>query len=243
MKSLAVRVLGDFGVDGIEPQAFGSRKARLALQLLALAGGQAVPADVLIDALWDTAPPARPEDQLAVLMSRLRSVLGRDRIEHRDQGYLLHCDWLDATELAVLTREVEARREAGHVMGAVAAARVALSLIRGDGPQPLPGEWAQLRQAELEPADRPGPAGGGHRAARGRRLDGGRRRRRRRRPNATRTTRRPCGCCSAAYVMGGRVAAGAGRLRQRPRADGRRAGHRSLARDEPRSTPRSCAAS
>ena len=149
MKSLAVRVLSDFGVDGIEPQAFGSRKARLALQLIALGAGQAVPAGVLIDALWDTAPPARPEDQLAVLMSRLRAVLGRDRIEHRDQGYLLHCDWLDATELAVLTREVEARRRPGHVMGAVAAARVALSLIRGDGPQPLPGEWAQLRQAEL----------------------------------------------------------------------------------------------
>src|SRR5271166_2700059 len=150
MKSLAVRVLSDFGVDGVEPQAFGSRKARLTLQLLAIAGGQAVPADVLIDALWDTSPPARPEDQVAVLMSRLRSVLGRDRIEHRDHGYLLHCDWLDATELAMLTREVETRRETGHVMGAVAAARVALSLIRGDGPQPLPGEWAQLRHAELE---------------------------------------------------------------------------------------------
>jgi len=150
MKSLAVRVLSDFGVDGIEPQALGSRKARLTLQLIALGAGQAVPIGVLIDALWDTAPPARPEDQLAVLVSRLRSVLGRDRIEHRDQGYLLHCDWLDATELAVLTREVETRRAAGHVMGAVAAARVALSLIRGDGPQPLAGEWAQLRQAELE---------------------------------------------------------------------------------------------
>jgi DNA-binding SARP family transcriptional activator/tetratricopeptide (TPR) repeat protein len=150
MKSLAVRVLGDFGVDGIEPQAFGSRKARLALQLIALGAGQAVPTGVLIDALWETAPPTRPEDQLAVLMSRLRSVLGRDRIEHRDQGYLLHCDWLDATELAVLTREVQARREGGHATGAVAAARVALSLIRGDGPRPLPGEWAQLRQAELE---------------------------------------------------------------------------------------------
>ena len=104
MKSLAVRVLGDFGVDGIEPQAFGSRKARLALQLIALGAGQAVQAGVLIDALWDTVPPARPEDQLAVLMSRLRTVLGRDRIEHRDQGYLLHCDWLDATELARLIR-------------------------------------------------------------------------------------------------------------------------------------------
>ena len=52
MKSLAVRVLGDFGVDGVEPQALGSRKARLALQLLALAGAQVVPSDVLIDALW-----------------------------------------------------------------------------------------------------------------------------------------------------------------------------------------------
>ena len=150
MKSLAVRVLGDFTVDGVEPQAFGSRKARLALQLLALAGRQAVPSGVLIDALWDDAPPARPDDQLAVLISRLRSVLGRDRIEHRDGGYLLHCDWLDATELAVLTDEVERRRNAGNVMGAVAAARVALSLISGDSRWPLPGEWAQLRQAELE---------------------------------------------------------------------------------------------
>ncbi|MBV9208845.1 MAG: AAA family ATPase, partial [Actinobacteria bacterium] len=150
MKSLAVRVLGDFGVDGIEPQALGSRKARLALHLLALAAGQAVPPGVLIDALWDRGPPSRPDDQLAVLISRLRSVLGRDRIEHRDRGYLLRCDWLDATELAGLADEVESRRQAGNITGAVAAARVALSLIRGDGPQPLPGEWALLRQAELE---------------------------------------------------------------------------------------------
>jgi DNA-binding SARP family transcriptional activator len=122
MKSLAVRVLGDFGVDGVEPQAIGSRKARLALELLALAEGQVVPSDVLIDAVWADAPPARPDDQLAVLMSRLRSVLGRDRIEHRDHGYLLRCDWLDATELATLTDEVERRRGAGNVVGAAAAA-------------------------------------------------------------------------------------------------------------------------
>ena len=71
MKSLAVRVLSDFGVDGVEPQAFGSRKARQALQLLALGAGQVVPSGVLIDALWADVPPARPDDQLAVLMSRL----------------------------------------------------------------------------------------------------------------------------------------------------------------------------
>ena len=40
MRSLAVRVLGDFGVDGIEPQSLGSRKARLALHLLAWPGGR-----------------------------------------------------------------------------------------------------------------------------------------------------------------------------------------------------------
>ena len=150
MKSLAVRVLSDFGVDGVEPQAFGSRKARLALQLLALGAGQVVPSGVLIDALWADVPPARPDDQLAVLMSRVRSVLGRDRIEHRDHGYLLHCDWLDATELAVLTDEVERRRGAGNAVGAAAAARVALSLVPGTAPAPAGGEWAQLRLADLE---------------------------------------------------------------------------------------------
>jgi DNA-binding SARP family transcriptional activator len=86
MNSLAVRVLGDFGVDGVEPHALGSKKGRLALYLLALAEGQAVPADVLVDTLWGDVPPARPEDQLAVLISRLRTVLGRERIQRRDRG-------------------------------------------------------------------------------------------------------------------------------------------------------------
>ena len=39
---------------------------------------------------------------------------------------------------------------AGNVLGAAAAARVALSLLRGYGPPPVPGEWAQLRLAELD---------------------------------------------------------------------------------------------
>jgi AAA ATPase domain/Bacterial transcriptional activator domain/Transcriptional regulatory protein, C terminal len=150
MKSLALRVLSDFGVDGVEPRALGSRKGRLALCVLALAGGQVVPADVLVDTLWGDTPPAQPEDQLAVLISRLRSVLGRDRIQHRDHGYLLVCDWLDASELAALTEEMDRRRGAGNVLGAAAAARVALSLLRGYGLPSVSGEWAQLRLAELD---------------------------------------------------------------------------------------------
>ena len=150
MKSLAVRVLGEFGVDGVEPQALGSKKARLALQHLALGAGQVVPSDVLVDALWEQDPPARPGDQLAVLMSRLRSVLGKERIEHRDGGYLLRADWLDATELAALTDEAQRRHGAGNVTGAAAAARVALSLLNGSGSGPVASEWARLRRAELD---------------------------------------------------------------------------------------------
>ncbi len=145
-----MRVLGEVAVDGVEQQAVGSRKGRLTLRVLALAAGEVVPADVLVDALWGDTPPSRPEDQLAVLVSRLRSVLGRDRIEHRDGGYLLNCDWVDASELAALTDETQRRRRAGNVLGAAAAARVALSLLRGGDPPPLPGEWAQLRLAGLE---------------------------------------------------------------------------------------------
>jgi DNA-binding SARP family transcriptional activator len=150
MKSLAVRVLGEFGVDGVEPQSFGSKKARLALQHLALGAGQVVPSDVLVDALWEQDPPARPGDQVAVLMSRLRAVLGKDRIEHRDGGYLLHADWLDATELTALTDEAQRRQGAGNVAGAAAAARVALSLLNGSRPAAVAGEWARLRHAELD---------------------------------------------------------------------------------------------
>src|SRR2546421_9989614 len=49
MKSLAVRVLGDFGVDGVEPQAIGSRKARLGRVPLAPAEGQVGPPRAVID--------------------------------------------------------------------------------------------------------------------------------------------------------------------------------------------------
>src|ERR1700683_2575483 len=130
--------------------AVGARPGRKALCVLALPEGQAVPADVLVDTLWGDTPPARPEDQLAVLMSRLRSVLGRERISHRDRGYVLTCDWLDASELAALAGEMERRQQAGNVLGAAAAARVALSLLRDYGPPAVPGEWAQLRLAELD---------------------------------------------------------------------------------------------
>src|SRR5450631_551190 len=148
MHSLSVRVLGEFEVDGVEPSALGSRKGRALLRLLALARGHAVSAEALALALWRDALPSRPADQVAVLVSRLRTVVGRHRLEHSDAGYRLHYDWLDADELADLVAEIERRQAAGNVGGAAAAARVALSLVRGElvvEQEP----WAEARRAEL----------------------------------------------------------------------------------------------
>ena len=77
-----VRVLGGFEVEGLTRHQLGSRKARTLLKLLALARARPVAIDHLIECLWpsDEAAPSRPDEQLAVLMSRLRAVLGPERL-------------------------------------------------------------------------------------------------------------------------------------------------------------------
>jgi hypothetical protein len=102
---LSLRILGGLDVEGLEPPAVGSRKARALVRLLALARGRPVATRDLIDALWGDAAPANPAEQVAVLASRLRRTLGRDRIEHVEHSYRLHYDWLDVAELEAVTAE------------------------------------------------------------------------------------------------------------------------------------------
>ena len=151
VQSLSVRVLGEFSVDGLEPTALGSRKARTVLRLLALGRGGFVPGPAIIAALWGERPPSRPADQLSVLVSRLRAVLGRERLEHGDSGYRLRYDWLDADELTALSAEARRRLADGNARGAAAAASAALSLIRGEvGSDGVLGDWADTALADLE---------------------------------------------------------------------------------------------
>ena len=151
MDKLAVRVLGDLGVDGVDLQSLGSRKGRALLWLLALGRGSAVPVDALVDALWPDGAPTRPVDQLAVLVSRLRAVLGRDRILRVDSGYRLAYDWLDLDELEAVTAETAARLSDGNHVGASAAGRVVASLLRDVGRTPESrGSWVTTQLAVLE---------------------------------------------------------------------------------------------
>ncbi|WP_188113290.1 ATP-binding protein [Nocardioides humilatus] len=149
MAALSVRVLGELAVDGSDLSRL-DRKARRLLRLLALARGRAITTDALVDALWDE-PPAKPADQVAVLASRLRRELGRERVERTDAGYRLHADWLDLTELEAVVTEAERRHADDEVAGAAATARIALALIRGPLP-PLPTDapWAVAEQDAAE---------------------------------------------------------------------------------------------
>ncbi|HEX8802985.1 MAG TPA: winged helix-turn-helix domain-containing protein, partial [Acidimicrobiales bacterium] len=113
MGDLRVRLLGGLDVEGRAPHQVGSRKARTLLKVLALARGAPVPVERLVDAAWPEGPPARPADQVGVLVSRLRGVLGADRLTRGEGGYALVCDWLDVVELEARVAEAAARLAAG----------------------------------------------------------------------------------------------------------------------------------
>jgi DNA-binding SARP family transcriptional activator len=135
-------------VEGVEAHRLGARKARTLLKVLALARGRPVSVDRLVDCLWPAEPPARPAAEVAVLVSRLRAVLGADRIVRSDAGYGLRANWLDLDALAELTEEASRRLAAGSSALARAAAAGALALDRGpllaDEPD---APWAEVDRA------------------------------------------------------------------------------------------------
>jgi DNA-binding SARP family transcriptional activator len=130
--ALRLRLLGSMDIDGVERSRLGSRKARLLLARLALGRGRPVSAGELGEAIWpDGKAPARPTDQISVLVSRLRAVLGGDRIARVGGGYALRLDWLDVDALADLVAEARRRLASGSLAPARAAADAALALDRG----------------------------------------------------------------------------------------------------------------
>ena len=151
MPPVRVRLLGPFEVEGVEAQRFGSRKARLLLKLLAVARGGPVSVDQAVTALWGDEPPGRPADQVAVLVSRLRSVLGAERVVRGDAGYALRDAWFDVDAATALAEEARRRLDAGSHASAAAAATAALGLVRGplvaDEPE---ADWAAQPRAAAE---------------------------------------------------------------------------------------------
>ncbi|MDQ1520924.1 MAG: hypothetical protein QOI55_1997, partial [Actinomycetota bacterium] len=128
--------------------AIGTRKARTLLKVLALGRGRPVSVDRIVEVLWDEAPPARANEQVAVLVSRLRGTLGRERLAFGDGGYTLQVDWLDLDALDALAQEAQRRLDAAGYAAARSAAGAALALARGalliDEPD---APWLDLERA------------------------------------------------------------------------------------------------
>ena len=131
VRTLRVRLLGTLEIEGCDPKVLGRRQVRTLLKLLALARGRPVAVDRLVDCLWGDHPPSRPASQVSVLASRLRRVVGSDRVQRSDAGYALELDWLDLDALEEYADEADRRLADGAVAAARAAASAGLSLLRG----------------------------------------------------------------------------------------------------------------
>jgi DNA-binding SARP family transcriptional activator len=129
---LKVSVLGALDIHGVDKHALGSRKARTLIKVLAVARGQPVPVPRLIDCLWPDRPPARPSQQISVLISRLRSVLGARRLPRSDAGYQLLADWIDLDVANHLAVAATRRLAAKNYGSARLAAEAALALMHGE---------------------------------------------------------------------------------------------------------------
>ncbi len=148
--SVRVRLLGGFSVEGVEEKALGTRKARLLLKRLAVAAGRPVAADDLVALLWPQRAPKEPADQVSVLVSRLRGVLGADRLPRSDAGYAFVADWYDTLELERRVTELEERLRAGERASALAIAHAALRLATGGLLPEEQGEWVDEARPPAE---------------------------------------------------------------------------------------------
>lgn len=87
---MEVRILGPLEVRGESgPILATTPKERAVLEVLALRGGDVVPTEVLIDALWGFEPPRSAPKSLQSHVSRLRRVLPAGAISTEGAGYRL----------------------------------------------------------------------------------------------------------------------------------------------------------
>src|SRR4051794_15800372 len=102
--------------------------------MLVLHPNELVPADRLIEDLWDGQPPATAPKTLQVHVSRLRRALPDELIATTSGGYLLHAEpeQVDALRFEALVSEGTAALADGAHARASTRLRTALALWRGE---------------------------------------------------------------------------------------------------------------
>jgi DNA-binding SARP family transcriptional activator len=131
---LRLRLIGMFGVlqNGRARAAIevGSRKARTTLALLAVQPERFVTVPQIMTALWGESPPRQAAANVATLVSRLRSSLGRNVIVSEGGRYRLNSTVeVDLYEAVELLEHAEGELKRRKASTAILAAREVLSLL------------------------------------------------------------------------------------------------------------------
>ena len=133
--------------------SLGGPKPRALLVILLLEANKPVSRDRLIDGLWGERAPPTAQRSLDTYISRLRSLLGPDRIVRRPPGYLVRVEdgELDLDRFDALLEQARAAILSGDSVSAAEVLNAALALWRGPALADLLHEpFAQLEAARLE---------------------------------------------------------------------------------------------
>jgi tetratricopeptide (TPR) repeat protein/DNA-binding SARP family transcriptional activator len=140
-----------------QPQDLGPTRARCILAMLLLTPRTIVPADTLIDRLWDTQPPPKARESLSVYIARLRGSLRQAvgdgvPLVGRARGYMLDVDpeVVDVHKFRRLRRQANALAASGDHEQAVILLREADGLWRGQALAGIGGDWVARMRDGLE---------------------------------------------------------------------------------------------
>jgi DNA-binding SARP family transcriptional activator len=138
-------------------QDLGPARERCVLAILLLTPRTMVPAETLIDRLWDTRPPAKARESLSAYLARLRASLRQavgDNIQlaGRARGYLLDVDpeLVDLHQFRRLRRRADTLGAAGDYEQAASLLREADGLWRGPALAGIDGDWVARMRDSLE---------------------------------------------------------------------------------------------
>ena len=149
------RLLGPLEIRSEEEdwRGIGAPKWRSVLAALLIKAGQIVPADVLINEVWQDAPPAKAGNLISIYVLRLRRLLGDTNgtlLVTRAPGYLLRLvpGDTDAQVFEALVREGGRAYAAGHPEQAAAQLAEALALWHGSPLADVPSTTLIETEAE-----------------------------------------------------------------------------------------------
>ena len=154
MPGLALQLLGRFQVrrDGEEvpPAAFGGRKVRTLLRVLAVRRPDLVPHEVLAEALWPDQQPADPAANITVLVTRARRALAvPEAVVTGPGGYALGPCTVDVAEFLVLAQQARQGLREGRPADAGRDCAAALGLWGEPLAEDTYAEWARSPRERL----------------------------------------------------------------------------------------------